>query len=370
MEQPEVSELISEEKGVYHGIGAVTAIRLLKHPVSDVAPEYTEYRLTIVAPLPGSPAEKAGLQAGDVVTHINTHWIAAYDPGTANEKKLRALEESDPTAYDQMVTGLQKQVDTSLTLTQAEARLDNVTLPVDPTVVDKTPKDPPSTTLALEVERAGSDKPLNFTVPIDSATTVAPVTSKSLPGNVGYVHIAQFNESTSKALDEAISGFGNELKGLVVDLRNTPGGDVDVAAEIDGKLSGAKFLGLVEGKGKMVKQIAVKSNRTVSCPLSVIVNGGTANTAELLAASLHDQGYKLVGEKTFGDAMEVAPVTLRDGAGFTMTVGQFYTLSHKPFDKVGLTPDVAVAPSPTDEQLNQAIAALTGRVAAVPSVRG
>ena len=262
-------------------------------------------------------------------------------------------------------------MDTSLTLQQAEAKLDNVTLPPDPKLVDKTPADPPSDSIALIVERPGVEKPMTFTVPINATTTVPSVSSKSLPGSVGYVHISQFNDTTSKALDDAVSGFGSDLKGLVVDLRNSPGGDVDTAADVDGKLSGAKFLGLIEGKGKNVKQIAVKSNRLVNCPLAVLVNGGTANTAELLAASLHDQGYKLVGEKTFGDAMEVAPVTLRDGAGFTMTVGQFFTLSHKPFDTTGIAPDVAVTPTGTvDEQLNQAIAALTGRVAAGPSIRG
>ena len=371
LEQSEVREMLSEQKGIYHGIGAVTDIRLLKHVNSEKDSDYTEYRLTIVAPLAGSPAETAGLQAGDVITHINSHWIAGFDPGAANAKKLRALEESDPTAYDALVTSLQKQVDTSLTLQQAEARLDNVTLPPDPKLVDKNPADPPSDNVTLVVERPGVDKPMTFTVPITATTTVPAVSAKSLPGNVGYVHISQFNDSTTKAIDEAVSGFGNDLKGLIVDLRNAPGGDVDTAAEVDGKLSGAKFLGLVESKGKNIKQIAVKSNRVVNCPLAVIVNGGTANTAELLAASLHDQGYKLVGEKTFGDAMEVAPVTLRDGAGFTMTVGQFFTLSHKPFDNIGLTPDVAVAPSGSaDEQLNQALAALTGRVAAGPSIRG
>jgi len=246
-----------------------------------------------------------------------------------------------------------------------------VTLPPDPTIVDKKPADPPSPTLKLTIERPGVPQPLTINVESTGSTDVPPVIGKQLPGGMAYIHISQFGDGTDKALDGVLSGFGNDLKGLVVDLRNTPGGDVDAAADVDGKVSGAKILGLVEGKGKNVKQIAVKSSREVNCPIVVLVNGGTANTAELLAASLHDQGYKLVGEKTFGDAMEVAPVSLRDGSGFTMTVGQFFTLSHKPFNNTGLTPDVAVpSTGVADEQLNQAIAALSGRVAAGPSVRG
>jgi carboxyl-terminal processing protease len=225
--------------------------------------------------------------------------------------------------------------------------------------------------LNLTIERPGTPKALAISLPANTATTVAPVDGRLLSNNIGYVHIAQFDADTAKALDSTLSGFGNDLKGLVVDLRNSPGGDLDAAADADGKLSGAPYLGVLETKGKHDRQIAVTSKREVNCPLVVLVNGGTANTAELLAASLQAQGDKLVGQKTFGDGMDVAQVALRDGAGFTMTVGQFFTLAHRAIDGTGLTPDVPVpATATSDEQLNQAITTLSSRVADLPSARG
>jgi carboxyl-terminal processing protease len=374
LEQDEMREMQAEETGDYHGIGAVTTLRVVEHgdPKDKKNMAYEEFRLTVVAPLPGPPAEKAGLKPGDVITGINGKWIAAYSLEAAYAKQILAVED-DPVAYNKLVDKIQKQIDNSISLPAAEAALVHVTLPAtpSPTSAAATAPAPLSSLLTLTVERPGVAQPLSIDVPADGDTTVAPVTGRALPSGIGYIHIVQFTADTPKALDATLSGLGSDLKGLIVDLRDTPGGLLDAAADTDGKLTGAPSLGVLETKGNHERQIAVTSKREVTCPIVVLVNGGTANTAELLAASLQSQGDKLVGQKTFGDGMDVADVTLRDGSGFTMTVGKYFTLLHTSFDGAGLTPDIAVPASATsDEQLNQAVIALSNRVADVPTVRG
>jgi carboxyl-terminal processing protease len=351
----QMKELQGEIDGTYHGIGAVTDVKTLVHgnPKSKTDPGYTEYRLTVVAPLIGSPAEKAGLQPGDVITEIDGKWIATYDPVAAATKQLKAVQD-DPVAFNKLATQIQKQVETAMSLSDGEDKL------------TQTSAEP----LVLTVEREGAPKPLKVTLDVSAPTTVTPIVAKSLPNGVGYIHINQIVPGSEKDFQTALDNFGNDLKGLVLDLRNTPGGQLAAAKEIAQKISNGKVFGIDEKKGKQSSVIALKSTKQINCPVVVLINGGTASTAELLASVLHDSGSKLVGQTTFGDAMNVVPVVLRDGAGFTMTVGKFYTASHTSFAD-GIKPDIVVPNTASpDELLNQAIGTLSGRVAVIPTPRG
>ena len=351
----QMKELQAEIDGIYHGIGAVTDVKTLVHgdPKSKTAPGYTEYRLTVVAPLVGSPAEKAGLQAGDAITEIDGKWLATYDPVAAATKQLKAVQD-DPVAFNKLATQIQKQVENAMSLSDGEDKLTQTS----------------ATPLVLTVERAGEAKPLKITIDVSGTTTVTPIVARSLPNGVGYIHINQITPGSEKDFQTALDNFGNDLKGLVLDLRNTPGGQLGAAKEIAQKISNGKVFGISEKKGKITSVIALKSAKQINCPVVVLINAGTASTAELLAAELHDSGSKLVGQTTFGDSMNVVPVVLRDGSGFTMTVGKFYTASHAPFTS-GIKPDIVVpSTASSDELLNQAIGTFTGRVAVVPTTRG
>ena len=138
---------------------------------------------------------------------------------------------------------------------------------------------------------------------------------------------------------------------------------------IAAKLTAASVLGYVQTKGKKVEPIALSADTHVTCPVAVLVNAGTDNTAELLAAALQSKGAKLVGAKTFGDAGDVKLITLRDGSGFTMTVGKLMTATRGQFAGVGLKPDVLVPDTSGDAPLNRAVDVLSGRVARLPSTR-
>jgi hypothetical protein len=106
LEPSEMMEMADEARGVYHGLGAVTAVREIAHPKTTNTPPYTELRLTIVAPMPGSPADQAGLYPGDYITAINGKQIAGlmdstwqYDPAVTQFQKLKSLE-NDPVTYN------------------------------------------------------------------------------------------------------------------------------------------------------------------------------------------------------------------------------------------------------------------------------
>ena len=162
-----------------------------------------------------------------------------------------------------------------------------------------------------------------------------------MPGGVGYIKITQFTDGADTQFDTALSSLDpTSLKGLVLDLRDCPGGLRDVGAAIAAKLTTATTLGILETKGKKQTPLAITPAKTVACPIVVLVNGGTANTAELLAATLQAGGSKLIGTTTFGDASDVKPIALHDGSGFTMTVGKLLTAQDKDFADVGIKPDI------------------------------
>lgn len=355
MEAAEVAELGEEAKGTYHGIGAALAVKRVSHAKTADLPAYTEYRLVVVAPVPGSPAEKAGIQPGDVIASINGVWVYndkfVYD----QTKALKALQDDAP-AFNKTVTALQKKIDNSVSLNDAQTKL----------------TDPAAKTITLSMVRAGAPQPLALTLDTSAPTTVSPIVSRSLPGGIGYIKIVQFTPNADKDFAAALAGFGTDSKGLILDLRNTVGGlraQADVSAAIAAKLTAAPTLGYVETKGKKVQPIPLTADAPITYPIAVLVNGGTDNSAELLAAALQSKGAKLIGSKTFGDAGDVKLITLRDGSGFTMTVGKLLTATHGQFGGVGLKPDVLVPNTAGDEPLNQAVNVLSGRVARLPSSR-
>lgn len=357
LEAAEVAELGSEAKGTFLGIGAPVAVRQVAHAKTKDLPAYTEYRLVVIAPVPGGPADKAGIRPGDVITSVNGGWIYSDKYIYDQAKALKALQDDAP-AYNKTVTALQKKIDASVSLNDAQTKLD----------------DPAAKTVTLTVTRAGTPQPLALTLDTSAPTTITPVTARSLPGGIGYIKIAQFTAGADKEFAAALAGLGTDPKGLVLDLRNTLGGlraQPDVSAAIAARLTASPALGYIETKGKKVQPIALTPDAPVTCPVAVLVNAGTDNTAELLAAALQSKGAKLVGGRTFGDAGDVKLITLRDGSGFTMTVGKLLTVTRGQFGGgVGLKPDVPVSDTAGDEPLTRAVGVLSGRVARLPSDRG
>ena len=180
IEAPEVSELNSEAKGQYRGIGAAVAVRRVPHAKAGDVPAYTEYRLVVVAPLPGSPAEKAGLQAGDLITAINSQWIYNDSYVYAQTKALKAVQQ-DPVTFNKMLTVLQKKIDGSLSLNQAQTKLDNpIAAKTDCTL--------------CHTRRGCRSLWHGHAGYVRSNGRFSAITSRSLPGGIGYIQISEFTD--------------------------------------------------------------------------------------------------------------------------------------------------------------------------------
>lgn len=337
--EPEEARLLQEAaQGNYYGIGAVLTV------VRKVTQDIERRELTVVAPLPGSPAEKAGLQPGDVVTEIDGKWVIAYDPfrqvqrsGVRGNELVKALEDA------------RKRVLAGLDLRKAMNALTNK---------DQGP-------MTLTIRRGNTTLKVKVT---PGVLTVDPVAYRLLPGGVGYLRIVQFNARTPERLKTALAGLGNNLQGLVIDLRNNPGGSVESASQVAAMLVKSPVLALMEtrtGESKRRQPVTVQANPRVKAPVMVLVNRGTANVAEVLAVALRDKaGAKLVGEHTFGDGLVQTFVPLPDGSAFTMTTGKFLTWSGGDFHGKGIYPAVAAPTVPKqghDLALEKAVNLLTQR---------
>jgi carboxyl-terminal processing protease len=369
VDKEELADLREEIKGVYHGVGAVMAVRKVVHPKGQTRdlPGYTDYQLAVVSPVPGSPAEKTGLKPGDVIREINQHWIASYDPSAELATTIKAAQR-DPVKIKKIYTTIQQKVDNSVSLTDAWKWIETGIVPDSPKIKPAAESGKP---LTLSVLRAGEAKPLTITVDASTVTTAPSLTSRTLPDGLGYIKITQFVEGTDAEFNKALDGFGTDLKGLVLDLRNSPGGLMDTATAVASRLTTERTLGFLRAKGKRETAIGLKPASALTCPIVVLANGGTAGTSELVVSALQARGMKAVGATTFGDGYDVQIIPLKDGSAFTMTVAEMLKANHQPFAGIGVKPDVVIPDSAgSDQQLMSAIGILTGRVASRAPLNG
>lgn len=337
--EPEEARLLQEAaKGTYYGIGAVLTV------VRKVTQDVERRELTVIAPLPGSPAERAGLQPGDVVTEIDGRWVIAYDPfkqvqrsGVRGNELVKALEDA------------RKRVLAGLDLRKALNALTNRE----------------QGAMTLTVRRGSATLKVKVT---PGVLSVEPVGYRLMPGGVGYLRIVQFNAQTPDKLQRALAGLGNNLRGLVVDLRNNPGGSLESASQVAAMLVKSPALALVEtrnGESKRRQRVSISANPRVKAPMVVLVNRGTANVAEVLAVALRDKaGATLVGERTFGDGFVQTFIPLPDGSAVTITTGKLLTLSGGDFHGKGVYPTVSAPTVPRqghDLALEKAVSLLSQR---------
>ncbi|MEK7518864.1 MAG: S41 family peptidase [Patescibacteria group bacterium] len=273
---------------------------------------YKEKRPAIIAPLPSSPAEKIGLKAGDFLL-------------TVDERDVTAL------TIDEIVGYIRGKAGTKVTIT-----------------VVRTAKE------------------LSFTVQRERIT-IASVTTRRLKDNIALVQVVSFNEETLPKFDTIVRGLLlDKPKGIILDLRNNPGGLLDVSVDLTGEFIGKQVVVKErDAAGKERSDSADRDARLPLTPLVVLVNGGSASASEIVAGALQDsKRATIVGTKTFGKGSVQTLEPLPDGSQLKLTIAKWFTPLGRTIDGSGITPDVVVedptqAGDDNDIQLQRALKLLT-----------
>lgn len=349
--EPEQRALLENEvKGVFSGIGAVLSIQGTKKD------GYTEYKIVVVSPLPGSPAEKAGLKPGDLITHVDGKWVLGYDPMLSFIKVVQKFQnrEVDDKAYEKARVATRDKITGGIRLRVAELVLRGDTS-VRKAIATKDK-------VSLTISRKGALTPIKTDVTFGKTEVPAP-TSKPLDGKLTYIKIPYLSQTSDQEVDKILSALPADNAGIVLDLRGTSGGSFEAMQRIAGLLAGQGTVAIEVAAGGRRASLLTSEGAKVKGPVTVLVNQGTSSTAEALASCLNERlGAPLVGEKTFGDALVQGMYLLEDGSGFTLTAGRLLSSKGIAWAGTGLSPQVALtAGTPESEVLARAVAALKAR---------
>jgi len=279
---------------------------------------YKGGQLAVIAPLPGTPAEKAGIKAGDYIIKITD---------TAKNVDVDATGMSTNTA----VTYIRGVEGTKVTLTLLREGNSN------PIVVELTREkiDVPSVTLVWE----GADS------------------------NIARIKISEFGAETKSEWDKAVTEIITKkgVAGVIIDLRNNPGGYMQAAIDLasDFVPTGTTVVIQQNGDGTKQEYKSTTLPRLENYKTVVLINGGSASASEILSGALRDdRGIKLVGDKSFGKGTIQEPLDITGGSGVHITTAKWLTPNGNWVHNTGLTPDVSVSNpdnATEDAQLNTAI---------------
>ncbi|WP_168160122.1 S41 family peptidase [Steroidobacter denitrificans] len=253
-------------------------------------------RVTVVAPIEDTPAARAGLKAGDTILAVDGVSVKTDDLNDAIDRMRGRI----------------------------------------------------GTQVKIMVARQPLDEPLEFTL-ARASVHVRSVSSELPEPDLGYVKISHFSETTAPDLEQVLAKLkkrnGRALRGLVLDLRDNPGGVLEAAVSVsdlflesglivsaDGRTADARFEALA-GPGDMLE----------GAPVVVLVNGGSASASEIVAAALKDHGRaRLVGSRTYGKGSVQTVMPLSDGRAIKLTTSRYYTPSGASIHERGIMPDVLV----------------------------
>ncbi|MDP2645538.1 MAG: S41 family peptidase [Desulfobacterales bacterium] len=221
---------------------------------------------------------------------------------------------------------------------------------------------PKGTSVIITVMRQGSPAPIDFTL-VRDIIPVESVRFFSLKPGYGYIRVTNFNVHTADSLKEALEQMEAKekpLKGLVVDLRDNPGGLLQQAVEVsDLFLDEGEIVSIKGRQGQHTKRYRATANSAKrSYPIVVLINGGSASASEIVAGALQDHHRAVIlGTTSFGKGSVQTVETLRDGYGLRFTIARYYTPSGRSIQAQGIVPDIVVTarqidPEPSDKGIH------------------
>ncbi|TLY22967.1 MAG: S41 family peptidase [Nitrospirae bacterium] len=273
-------EVQVETKGEFGGVGIQIGIK--------------DNRLTVIAPIDGTPADRAGIKAGDFIIKVN--------------------EESTK----------------DMTLVDAVQKM----------------RGPKGTKVTLTIQREGAAEPMAFVLTRE-IIKIESVRSKMLDGNMGYIRVTQFQDQTSRDVSTALRKLREQkMQSLILDLRNNPGGLLTSAVEVSEQFVGPNRLIVYIKTREGRKDDYVSHNKEQQSddyPIIVLVNEGSASASEIVAGALQDWGRAVVvGVQTFGKGSVQTILPLGDGSGLRLTTAKYYTPKGRSIHGVGINPDIVV----------------------------
>lgn len=283
----EFKSLLEATSGSYVGIGVVVS------PAEDGF-------ITVVAPIEGTPAEKAGIKPDDRITQVDGVKYSA------------------------------KEMDKAIGVIKGE--------PGKPVVLTVLREDEPAFDITIVREK----------IELKSVRS-------EMMGDIGYLRISSFDERTSEEFDQHLAELNkNDPKGLIIDLRDNPGGLLDQVKEVSDSILGEATI--VYTKDKQGEESYLKSDakNSFDLPLVVLVNENSASASEIFAGAIRDnKAGKLVGTTTYGKGLVQNVIPLKDGSGYKITVAQYFTPSGEYINEKGITPDFVVEQSEDSEKDDQ-----------------
>jgi len=289
LDKKSLKQLMVETKGEFGGLGISVGMK--------------DGALTVIAPIEGTPADKAGLKAGDIILKIE-------DKST-----------------------LDMTLDEAVSLMRGEK----------------------GTPINITVFRKGKATPFKVHI-IRDIIKIQSVYTKTIDKDILYIRVTSFNQKVVEDVTKAINKSKKTTKGIILDLRNNPGGLLSQAIGlVDIFVDSGN---IVSQKGRHKKDDAyydaTKSATLTKVPLVVLVNGGSASASEIVSGALQDHKRAiLVGEKTFGkgSVQSIIPVTQTEA--IKLTIARYYLPSGRTIQAVGITPDIGVLPGEIKTQKNE-----------------
>lgn len=250
--------------------------------------------IRVITPIDDTPAQRAGIKAGDLITKID-------------DKSVQSL------GLDEAIGLMRGEVGTPITLT---------------------------------INRDGESEPLEFTVK-RAVIHVTSVSDKMLDNNIGYLRISQFQTGTGKDLAKAINKLTEQqqLAGLVLDLRNNPGGVLSGAVAVTDAFIDSGLIVYTEGRlNNANSEFRAKAETLLGdTPMVVLINGGSASASEIVAGALQDHKRAVImGTRSFGKGSVQTVLPLNEERGLKLTTARYYTPSGRSIQAQGIRPDVQV----------------------------